>query len=45
MVMAAAEKGYLQAEKAFLEALISIKRAGADFMISYALPHILDQIS
>jgi porphobilinogen synthase len=45
MVMAAQEKGYLQAEKAFLEALISIKRAGADFMISYALPHILDQIS
>ncbi len=45
MVMAAQEKGYLNAEKAFLEALISIKRAGADFMISYALPHILDHIS
>ena len=44
MIMAAQEKGYLQAEKAFLEALISIKRAGADCMISYALPQILDQI-
>ena len=45
MVMAAHEKGYLNADKTFLEALISIKRAGADFMISYALPHILSQIS
>jgi porphobilinogen synthase len=41
MVLAAQEKGYLDAEKTFLEALISIKRAGAHFMISYALPHIL----
>jgi porphobilinogen synthase len=41
MVLAAEEKGYLNANKTFLEALISIKRAGADFMISYALPHIL----
>ena len=41
MILSAHEKGYLDAEKTFLEALISIKRAGADFMISYALPHIL----
>jgi porphobilinogen synthase len=45
MVMAAQEKGYIDAEKAFFEALISIKRAGADFMISYALPQILHLIS
>jgi len=41
MVMAAEEKGFLDADKTFLEALISIKRAGADCMISYALPRIL----
>lgn len=41
MVMAAHEKGYLDANKTFLEALISIKRAGADFIISYALPQVL----
>lgn len=45
MIMAAAEKGYLNAEKALLEALISIKRAGADFMVSYALPQILPHLS
>ncbi len=45
MIMAAQEKGYIDAEKAFLEALISIKRAGADFMISYALPQILHHLS
>lgn len=45
MVMAAHEKGYLDAEKTFLEALIGIKRAGADFMISYALPKILKYLN
>jgi porphobilinogen synthase len=44
MVMAAQERGYLNAEDTFLEALISIKRAGADFMISYALPHLLSKL-
>lgn len=41
MVMAAHEKGYLDREKVFYEALLSIKRAGADFIFTYALPHIL----
>ncbi len=45
MILAAEEKGYINAEKAFLEALISIKRAGADFMISYALPHVLPYLN
>ncbi len=45
MILAAEEKNYLQADKAFMEALISIKRAGADFMISYALPRILPFLS
>ncbi len=41
MVKAAHKQGYLNAEQTFLEALTSIKRAGADFMISYAIPDIL----
>jgi len=41
MVMAAEEKGYLKAQDIFYESLMSIKRAGADCMITYALPKIL----
>jgi porphobilinogen synthase len=44
MVMAAHEKGYLDATKVFLEGLLCMKRAGADFIISYATPHIIDQL-
>ena len=35
MIYAAAEKGWLVEEAAFLEALTSIKRAGADMIITY----------
>ena len=35
MIIAAAEKGWLDEEAAFLEALTSIKRAGADMIITY----------
>lgn len=42
MVMAAHERGFLDAQKVFYEALLSIKRAGADFIISYATPQVLD---
>ena len=41
MVMAAAEKGFLNAEQTLLESLISIKRAGADFIFTYAAPQVL----
>ena len=41
MVMAAEEKGLLISKDVFYEALLSIKRAGADFIISYATPIIL----
>lgn len=41
MVMAAAEKGYLNAEQSLYESLISIKRAGADFIFTYAAPQVL----
>lgn len=41
MVMAAHEKGYLSAEKVFYETLLSIKRAGADMIFTYAGPIVL----
>jgi porphobilinogen synthase len=41
MVMAAAQAGYLDAPKVFFEALLSIKRAGADMIFTYAIDQIL----
>jgi porphobilinogen synthase len=41
MVMAAHERGMLDATLVFHEALMSIKRAGADFIFSYAVPQVL----
>lgn len=38
MIMAAEEKGILQAKETFQEAMLGIKRAGADFIFSYAVP-------
>jgi porphobilinogen synthase len=35
MVMAAAEKGWLDGHSAMMESLLSIKRAGADIILSY----------
>ncbi len=40
MVMASHEKGYLDAGATFYESLLSIKRAGADFIFTYAYPHL-----
>jgi porphobilinogen synthase len=40
MVMAAAEKGWLDADKVFMESLISIRRAGADFILTYAAKRV-----
>lgn len=36
MVMAAAERGWLEADRVFEECLLAIKRAGADFILTYA---------
>jgi porphobilinogen synthase len=36
MIHAAAEKGWIDGERAMLEAMISIKRAGADMILTYA---------
>ena len=41
MVMAAHANGWLDAPKVFHEALLGIKRAGADFILSYAVPQVL----
>ena len=40
MIMAAAERGWIDGDKALLESLISIKRAGADFIFTYAAKKI-----
>ena len=42
MVMAAHERGWLDAGKVFNEALLSIKRAGADLIFTYAVNQVLD---
>lgn len=42
MVMAAAKEGFLDADKVFLETLLSIKRAGADMIFTYATKRIME---
>ncbi len=44
MVMAAHAAGWLDAPKVFYEGLLSIKRAGADFIFTYAIDHVLPLI-
>lgn len=45
MIMAAHERGLLDAQKTLFESLISIKRAGADFIFTYAINQILDLLN
>ncbi|MEF9496808.1 porphobilinogen synthase [Chlamydia sp. 04-14] len=45
MIAAAAKMGWLDKEAMFYESLIAIKRAGADMIISYATPLILEMIA
>ncbi len=45
MVMAAAERGFLDADRVFYESLLSIKRAGADFIITYAAKRLAPLLS
>jgi porphobilinogen synthase len=40
MLKAAAERGWLDAERAMAEALVAIKRAGADWILTYAAKEI-----
>jgi porphobilinogen synthase len=44
MVMAAAQQGWLDRDRAFYEMLLSMKRAGADAIFTYAAPLALDYI-
>lgn len=44
MVMAAAQNGWLDAHKIFSECLISIKRAGADFILTYAAKQVAENL-
>ena len=44
MVKAAAEKGWIDEDKIVLEILTSIKRAGADIIISYHTQDIIDKL-
>jgi porphobilinogen synthase len=45
MVKAAAEKGWIREKETVIEILTSIKRAGADIIISYHTPDIIEQIT
>jgi porphobilinogen synthase len=38
MILGAAERGWIDGEKAMMEALIALKRAGADGVLTYAAP-------
>ncbi len=44
MVMAAHKAGWLNEEKVFYETLLSIKRAGADLIFTYAIKQVLSQM-
>lgn len=44
MVMAAHQQGWLEADRVFLESLLSIKRAGADFILTYAARRVAEQL-
>jgi porphobilinogen synthase len=44
MIQAAAERGWIDGERAMLEALVSIKRAGADWILSYAAADIAPKL-
>ena len=45
MVMAAAEKGWVNADKVFEESLLSIRRAGADFILTYAAKRVAQALN
>jgi porphobilinogen synthase len=45
MIRAAAERGWLDGERAMEEALVAIKRAGADWILTYAAKQIAERLS
>jgi porphobilinogen synthase len=44
MIMAAAQNGWLDGEKAMLESLLAFKRAGADGVLSYFAPRVAEKL-
>jgi porphobilinogen synthase len=44
MLMAAAQNGWLDGEKAMLESLIAFKRAGADGVLTYFAPRVAEKL-
>jgi porphobilinogen synthase len=45
MIRAAAERGWLDGERAMDEALVAIKRAGADWILTYAAKQIAERLA
>ncbi len=44
MIMAAANNGWLDGDKAMMESLIAFKRAGADGMLTYFAPRAAEKL-
>ena len=44
MIMAAAQNGWLDGERAMMESLIAFKRAGAAGVLSYFAPHVAEKL-
>lgn len=44
MVMAAAQNGWIDGDRVMMECLLSIKRAGADFILTYAAKQVAKQL-
>ena len=44
MLMAAAQNGWLDEDKAMLESLLAFKRAGADGVLTYFAPRVAENL-
>jgi porphobilinogen synthase len=44
MITAAAERGWLDGDKAIIESLIAFKRAGADGILTYFAPRVAERL-
>jgi porphobilinogen synthase len=45
MIMAAAERGFIDGDKAMLESLVALKRAGADAILTYFAPRVAKKMN
>ncbi len=45
MIMAAAQNGWIDAEKAMIESLVAFKRAGADGVLTYFAPMVAEKLA